>query len=87
MNAPKSLRESMPLCAEFIDEMRAAFGADEVNAQIKLGMQGARTFHAVENGHEVGTQMQSFDDSPGITLDKMVIRDKSIPPKAMLKRK
>lgn len=66
------LRESMPQCAAFIDEMRAAFGAEEINAQIKLGMQGAQTFHAVENGHEVGT---CFDvPVKFITADKMAIR-------------
>ncbi|MHB0925874.1 MAG: hypothetical protein ACYC1F_05165 [Gallionellaceae bacterium] len=69
-----NLRESMPQCAAFIDELREAFGADEINAQIKLGMQGAQTFHASENGIEVGTR---FDEPVKfITADKMVIRDK-----------
>lgn len=44
----KPLRESMPQVAAFIDEMRNAFGAEEINTQIKLGMHGAQTFHAVE---------------------------------------
>ncbi|OGO33102.1 MAG: hypothetical protein A2Z03_02220 [Chloroflexi bacterium RBG_16_56_8] len=70
----KPLRESMPATAEFIDACREAFGTDEVNAQIKLGMQGAKTFHASENGIEVGTAMPGFDELPGITLDNMVIR-------------
>lgn len=68
----KPLRDSMPLVAAFIDECREAFGAEMVNAQIRLGMQGAQTFHAVENGIEVGTR---FDEPVKfITLDRMVIR-------------
>ena len=74
MNTPKrSLRETMPATAEFIDACREAFGTDDVNTQIKLGIQGAKTFHARENGTEVGTAMPGFDELPGITLDKMVI--------------
>ncbi len=57
----KPLRESMPEVAAFIDEMREAFGAAEINASIKAGMAGQRTFYARENGLEVGTPM----DEPG----------------------
>lgn len=71
----KPLRDSMPQCAAFIDELREAFGAEEINAQIKLGMQGAQTFRASENGIEIGTR---FDEPVKyITADKMVIREKS----------
>lgn len=71
----KPLRESMPQVAAFVDEMREAFGVEEINAQIKLGMQGAQTFHASENGIEAGTR---FDEPVKyITADKMVIREKS----------
>lgn len=77
MNAPrKPMRDSMPHVAAFIDEMRAAFGEDEVNAQIRIGMDGAQTFYACENGIEVGTRMPSFEESPGITLNRMVILSK-----------
>lgn len=72
-----SLRETMPQTAAFIDECREVFGAEMVNDAIRLSMQGAQTFYAVENGVEFGTRMPSFEDSPGITLDKMVIRDKA----------
>jgi hypothetical protein len=41
-----SLRDEMPIVAEFIDECRKAFGTEMVNTQIKLGMQGAETFYA-----------------------------------------
>lgn len=73
-SAAKPLRESMPQVAAFIDELRAVFGVEEINAQIKLGMQGAQTFHAVENGHEVGTRFR--EPVKYITADKMVIREK-----------
>ena len=52
----KSLRDDMPLVAEFIDAAREVFGAAEINAQIKLGLSGHRTFWARENGIEVGSR-------------------------------
>lgn len=57
-----NMRDAMPLCAAFIDAMRAEFGDDEINAQIRFGMQGARTFYACENGHEIGTPPLGWDD-------------------------
>lgn len=68
-----SLREAMPLTAAFIDECREAFGADHVNAQIRLGMQGAQTFYACENGHEVGTRCS--DPVRFVSGDDLVIRE------------
>jgi predicted AlkP superfamily pyrophosphatase or phosphodiesterase len=50
-----SLREEMPLTAAWIDSMREAFGVENINAQIKRGINGGQAFHAVENGVEVGT--------------------------------
>lgn len=50
-----SLRDEMPITAAWIDELREAFGAEMINAQIRLGMEGAQTFYAEENGHRVGT--------------------------------
>lgn len=46
----------MPQTYAFIEACRAAFGVKEVNAQIRLGIEGACSFHAVENGIEVGTR-------------------------------
>lgn len=68
----KPLREAMPLCAAFIDEMRAAFGTEEINAQIRFGMQGAQTFHARENGIEVGTPFA--EPATCVTAAQMVLR-------------
>lgn len=58
VQAAMNLREEMPETYAFIEACRAAFGVKEINAQIKLGMDGAQTFHAVENGIEVGTQFR-----------------------------
>lgn len=51
-----SLRQAMPATAAFIDDLREAFGADQINAAIKKGMAGIPGhFHAREAGHEAGT--------------------------------
>ena len=49
----------MPVVAGWVDEMRAAFGVDEINKAIRNGMSGKQTFHATENGCEIGTAMVS----------------------------
>lgn len=68
----KPLRESMPETAAFIDALREAFGKEHIDAQIRLGMQGAQTFHAVEGGQEVGTRFTQ--PVKFINVDQMVIR-------------
>jgi len=51
-----NLRDAMPKTAEFIDAMRAVFGKDAINAEIRKGVGGLPGhFHATENGQEVGT--------------------------------
>jgi len=52
----KPLRETMPLCTGFIDACREVFGATEINASIKAGIEGQPTFYASENGATVGTK-------------------------------
>lgn len=59
-----SMRESMPVTAAFIDELRAAFGRAEIDGQIRAGMKGAGCFWASENGHTVG----SISDEPGVAI-------------------
>ena len=51
----KPLRQAMPTVAGWIDDLRAAFGADMIDAAVRAGIAGQKTFHAIENGHEVGT--------------------------------
>lgn len=68
----KPLRDSMPCVASFIDECRAAFGAELINEQIRKGMHGSPAFYASENGIEAGTKMP--EPKKFITADRMVIR-------------
>jgi hypothetical protein len=52
-----TLRDAMPTTATFIDDLRAAFGADGINANIKKGIAGLPGFfYSCENGQQVGTQ-------------------------------
>lgn len=53
-----SMRDEMPAVAALIDSLRAAFGAAQIDAQIRLGMRGEPTFYASENGHIVGTMLE-----------------------------
>lgn len=50
-----SLRDEMPDTAAFVDAMRAAFGADAIDASIRAGIKGETTFWASEVGRTVGT--------------------------------
>lgn len=45
----------MPEIAGFIAQLKAAFGAQAIDAAIRRGKAGEPTFHAEENGHTVGT--------------------------------
>jgi hypothetical protein len=69
-----NLREAMPQAYAFIEACRAAFGKESVNQMIKLGMEGAETFHAIENGIEVGTQFS--EAKRFVTADQMVLNSK-----------
>jgi hypothetical protein len=67
--AKKPMRETMPQVTEWVDEWRAVFGAEEINASIRAGLAGQPTFWACENGVEVGTK----DTRTGIPLSDIVI--------------
>jgi hypothetical protein len=57
-----AVRALMPETAEFLDVLRAEFGTDEINAQIKLGMAGhANCFYAIEAGRSIGTAFDPVD--------------------------
>lgn len=50
-----NLRLDMPLTAAWIDALREAFGRDAIDPQIRAAVKdGLPTFHASENGREVG---------------------------------
>ncbi len=52
----KPLRLAMPKTAEFIDALRAAYGAATIDSAIRAGIDGQPTFWAAEAGHEIGTR-------------------------------
>lgn len=69
-----NLRAEMPQIAAFIDDLRAAFGADAINPQIKKGMSGLPGFfYASENGHHVGTPMPPDNPAKVISARDMVL--------------
>lgn len=49
----------MPTVAAWVDQLRAAFGTEEINAAIRAGQQGKGRFYAVEAGHAIGTPFMS----------------------------
>lgn len=54
-----SMREAMPTVAAFVDEMRQAFGADQVDPSIRAGLRGEpNKLWAREAGHELGTAFE-----------------------------
>ena len=55
MSRPKNARELMPKVSAWLDDLRGAFGADWIDAQIKAATtEGRPTFYASENGRRVG---------------------------------
>ena len=50
----KPLRATMPTVAAWIDSLRAAFGAEAIDAQIRNGQRGEGLFYAAENGVTLG---------------------------------
>jgi hypothetical protein len=69
-----NLRAEMPAAAALIDAMRAEFGADGINANIRKGMAGLPGyFYASENGREVGTKAPPAPAGKEISGADMVI--------------
>lgn len=48
----------MPICAAFVDDLRAAFGVEDINGVIRRGLhpdaEPKHRVHFVEAGHELG---------------------------------
>lgn len=58
MTKPANMRAAMPKVAAWIDDLRAAFGAEIIDAQIRAATRdGLPTFHATEAGHSVGVPL------------------------------
>jgi hypothetical protein len=47
----------MPEISAFVDALRDAFGAEEINAIVRRGRAGEPVFFACENGMEFGTRL------------------------------
>jgi hypothetical protein len=58
----RGLRDSMPNVAAFVDAMRDAFGAEEVNEMIRRGGAGEPVFFAEEAGQTFGTRAPDFNN-------------------------
>lgn len=72
----KAARTAMPTVAAWIDDLRAAFGREEIDAQIRAATKyGLPTFHASEGGRTVGVPMP--EPRIAFRADEIVI----IPPK------
>lgn len=63
------MRQAMPTVAAWIDELRAAFGKEAVDPAIRAGIDGQPTFHAKENGQEVGTPIPYDPDKASSVAD------------------
>lgn len=70
-NEKKPLRQAMPTVAGWIDELRAAFGAQAIDAAIRSGLDGQPTFHAREAGHEVGTPIP-YDPAKAVSVATLI---------------
>lgn len=70
MTEKRSLRDQMPSVTAFVDDLREAFGRDQIDAVIRSGMRGNPVFHATENGHEIGTPLPEAD---GVKLSETVV--------------
>jgi hypothetical protein len=64
-----SLRDQMPQVTAFVDDLRAAFGAGEIDGAIRAGLRGRPFFYAREGDHELGTRLPGMEDSDGRDLD------------------
>lgn len=52
----KPMRLAMPTVARWIDDLRAAWGTEQIDQAIRAGMNGQPTFYAAENGQQIGSR-------------------------------
>jgi len=55
----KEFKEKMPVMAAFVEQLVEVFGKESIHGQIRKGLQGEPVFYATENGHEIGTPVDS----------------------------
>lgn len=68
----KPLRQAMPTVAAWIDDLRAAFGKELIDLAIRAGIDGQQTFHARENGQQVGTPI-AYDANKAVRLSDIIV--------------
>lgn len=70
MSKPQRKRDAMPSTAAFLEQMKEAFGADDIEAAIKAAKDGQPTFYARENGIEYGTRMPGTAVEPVLPIQE-----------------
>ena len=57
----RSMKADMPQVFAWVQDLRAAFGADAIDPQIRAAIHdGLPTFHASEGGHTVGVALPAI---------------------------
>lgn len=56
-----------PQTKAFLQAFYAAFGVENIKPSVEAGIAGQQTFHASENGHEVGTRIP-YDANKAVSL-------------------
>jgi hypothetical protein len=67
----KPLRQIMPFTASIIDDFRTNWPESGVVQAVRAGIDGQPTFHAKENGHEVGTPIP-YDPDKAISVADLI---------------
>ena len=76
----KPLRLAMPHTAGFVNALREAFGASQIDQAIRAGIEGQPTFWACENGREIGSR-PAQDSAKTVSLADIVLGPMAQPKK------
>lgn len=71
MEKAKPMRQAMPFTASIIDDFRSNWPEAGVVQAVRAGLDGQPTFHAKENGHEVGTPIP-YDQTKASSLSDLI---------------
>ena len=72
---PGSLRDSLPEIAQWIDDLRAAFGREPVDEAIRRGMRGENGFCVRRNGQVVVGTPLTYGPGVPVSDERKVRRD------------
>lgn len=80
----KPLRQAMPFTASIIDDFRSKWPEAGIVQAVRAGLDGQPTFHATENGQEVGTPIPYDPDKASSCADLiaagLLVTGKTNPP-------